>query len=90
MANVVDGIDIGSLFDVCVLIVIALKRAIRFRIRNLLRLYRFAFWMSLFACSVRRITAAYPTDYFGQVVLVVGHRASGSAYCLRSTRKLWY
>ena len=42
MANVVDGIDIGSLFDECVLIAIALKRAILFRIRNALRLYRFA------------------------------------------------
>jgi len=42
MTNVADGIDIGSLFDVYVLIVIALKRAILFRIRNMLRLYRFA------------------------------------------------
>lgn len=42
MTIVVGGIDIGSLFDVCVLIAIALKRAILFRIRNMLRLYRFA------------------------------------------------
>ena len=40
--KVVDGIDIGSLFDVSVLIVVALKRAILFRIRNVLRPYRFA------------------------------------------------
>ena len=42
MTNVVDGIDIGSLFDVSVLIVITLKREILFRIPNVLRLYRFA------------------------------------------------
>jgi hypothetical protein len=77
VANV-DGIDIGSLFDVCILIVIALKRAILFRIRNVLRMYR----LSSFVCSVRRITAADLTDCFGQVFLVAGHRAFVSAHCL--------